>query len=352
MPKFKRNNLPRLNRYFSAEDTREALENNKLLSLSIKLPVGCNLRCLYCYSERKYGNLSYDELLDILFQAAQMGIRSLSIVGEGEPLLYRDRKSGKDVFDLIRDANRMGLEVILYTNTTLINKKIAEVLYGLNVTVVGKLNSLHKDIQDFLCGVKGSFEKITKGLSHLEKAGFTKGKSRLSIHTVICKQNYSQIPQLWKEWRKRNIIPYVQVMIHPAKKNVKYFPELKVPPAKVRDLFHKLSIIDRKEFGFVWDPDYTYPIAALGCSVIKTGCCIDSSAKVQMCGCLQDNVGDLRKSSLREIINSARVRKIRLYNYNSGSVSHIYFYGCRTMAFNMTGDRFARDPFFWKNKNG
>ncbi|MFA5117379.1 MAG: radical SAM protein [Candidatus Omnitrophota bacterium] len=341
---------PRLSRSFSARQISEAIDKNRLLSLSLKLPVGCNLKCRYCYSQRSRSALGYGRFARIMSQAAEMGLRSLSIIGEGEPFMYRDDRTGKDIYALIRDANSLGLNVVVFTNNTLIDERAAEVLYGLDVTIVCKLNSFDPRIQDSLTGVKGSSGKILRGLRCLEQAGFTKKPSRLSIHTVICRSNYAEIPQMWGEFRRRNIIPYFQVLVPPRNQNERYFNGLRVSPEKLRDLFIRLRFID-EEFGFSWDPEHTYPIAALGCSVVKTGCCVGSDGKVQMCGYLAETLGDARRRSLSEIMSSAKVRKIRGYIYNGAQGKHSHFYGCRAVAFNTTGDRFADDPFFRKNSN-
>jgi MoaA/NifB/PqqE/SkfB family radical SAM enzyme len=338
---------PRLSRSFSERQISAAIDNNRLLSLSLKLPVGCNLRCRYCYSQKSGGALGYGRLVRIMTQAAEMGLRSLSIVGEGEPFMYRDIRTGKDIYALIRDANSLGLNVVVFTNNTLIDERAAEALYGLDVTIVCKLNSLNPRIQDALAGVKGASGKILQGLRCLEQAGFTKEPSRLSIHTVICRHNYAELPAMWREFRRRNIIPYFQVLVPPHNQNEKYFNTLKVSSEKLRDLFRRLRSIDEK-FGFTWDPDHTYPIAALGCSVVKTGCCVGSDGKVQMCGYLGEKLGDARRRRLSEIMSSAKVREIRSCIYNGATGSHIHFYGCRAAAFNTTGDRYADDPFFWR----
>jgi MoaA/NifB/PqqE/SkfB family radical SAM enzyme len=341
---------PRLSRCFSERQISEAIDKNRLLSLSLKLPVGCNLRCRYCYSQRSRRALGYGRFVRIMAQAAEMGLRSLSIIGEGEPFMYRDTRTGKDIYALIRDANSLGLNVVVFTNNTLIDERAAEVLYGLDVTIVCKLNSLNPRIQDRLAGVKGAAGRILQGLRCLEQAGFTKKPSRLSIHTVICRSNYAEIPAMWGEFRRRNIIPYFQVLVPPRNQNEKYFKGLRVSPEKLRDLFYRLLAIDEK-LGFTWDPDRTYPIAALGCSIVKTGCCVGSDGKVLMCGYLAETLGDVRRRCLSDIVSSAKVRRIRSYIYNGAAGEYIHFYGCRAVAFNTTGDRFADDPFFWKNSN-
>jgi MoaA/NifB/PqqE/SkfB family radical SAM enzyme len=339
---------PRLTRCFDNEQIAVAIENDQLLSVSVKLPVGCNLRCRYCYSQMAIGDMDYQEVTDFISQAASLGAKSLSIIGEGEPMLYVDKKSGKIITDIIAFANDLHMEVIVFTNNIKIDDAMAERLFQLNMTVVCKLNSLEESTQDLLCGVKGAAKKIKHGLAILERAGFTKRiPSRLSVHTVICRQNLRELPDLWKNLRQRNIIPYVQVLVPPANQNREYFKDLEVSPEQTEKLFFKLMEIDRY-FGFSWEPDMTYPIAALGCSVVKTGCCINSQAKITICGYLEEVLGDLRQRSLAEIIKSPKIRMIRKHVYKGANPKNPHFYGCRAAAFNVTQDRFAPDPLYWQ----
>lgn len=349
-----RKKLPTLSRNYSSEEISKAILTNRLLTLSIKLPTKCNLKCRYCYGNIASGDLSYGEILDILRQASQLGARSLSIVGEGEPLMYKDKTTGKNIFNIIAAADKLKMNTVIFTNNTLIDQKTAQQLYALNVSIVCKLNSLNSKVQDYLSGVTGSLDKIKRGLDNLEKAGFSKSKnSRLAIHTIICRQNYKEVPFLWKMWRKKNIIPYVQPMVPPASghKNHGYYDELKILNEDIKDIFHLLSKIDKEEFGFNWDPDYTYPIAGMGCSVVKTGCCVNSQGQVQLCGYLDEMLGDIRMNSLADIIKSEKVSKIRRHNYYKPNKVNPHFYGCRSTTFNKLHDRFCQDPLFWRNSN-
>ena len=337
---------PRLSRCFSGSCIQDAIDNDRMLSLSIKLPCACNLKCVYCYSEVKTAGMGFRDFERIFYESAELGCRSVSIIGEGEPLLYKDKESGKDVSDVIRSANNAGLEAVLFTNNVLVDERWAAVLYKLDVCVVCKLNSLDPDIQDFFSGVKGAHKKISDGLSLLEKTGFTRPRRRLSVHTVICRHNYEELPALWKYLRRRGIIPYFQVFVPPANHNSVYTNDLIVEKNKIRELFYLLAKID-EEFGFTWDPEKTYPIAGLGCSVVKTGCCVNSSGGVQLCGYVEGELGNIRERPLAEIIADEKVRKIRRYEYYGNEGRSRHFYGCRAAAFNTAGDRYAKDCFFF-----
>lgn len=91
--------------------------------LRISLTDKCNLRCIYCMPEEGVPKmehrdiLSFDEILEIVREAAALGINKLRLTG-GEPLIRRG------VVDLIRDLKAIpGIdEIALTTNGTLLSK--------------------------------------------------------------------------------------------------------------------------------------------------------------------------------------------------------------------------------------
>lgn len=303
----------------------------------------CNIKCKYCWIFQKKVDknegLRFYEILDIVRQAVELGARSISIVGKGEPLLY------KDLLPLIEFIDKKGIATILYTNNTLIDSEIADFFYNHNVMVVAKLNSLRPDIQEFLTG-KDSWAKMKKGLSILIKKGFNKTvPTRLSIHSVVVKQNYEEMTGLWKFCREHNVIPYFHTLI-PSPYSIARNEELLVSKEDLEILYEKLLSVDQSDFGYTWNQNFTYPIPSLGCCVVKTGCAIDCRGEIKMCGYVNESLGNIRNGSLKDIISSDTIRKVRRYRYyNSDFASH--FYGCRAVAFNMTQNRFAKDPFFW-----
>jgi MoaA/NifB/PqqE/SkfB family radical SAM enzyme len=335
---------PSLKRVLSEKEIERVLEGDKLALLSLRVPCPCNLNCRYCYGATQGKGISFGQIKGVIGQAADLGAKCVSIVGEGEPLLYRDGK--RDLFSLLDCINKAGAQAIVFTNGALVTPAIAKKLFVKDAVIVAKQNSLNPETQDYFSGT-GAYEKISQGLSNLLEAGFAAtNPSRLAIHTVICKQNYAEIPDMWVQWRKQNIVPYVQVLVPPAERNREFYRELYVKPEKVRELFHRLLGIDKKEFGFAWDADGTYPIAALGCSVVRAGCGITSTGDVQMCAYVEEPLGNIKEKRLKEILRQPHVQKIRKANYNPKGKNR-FFYGCRALTLNMAGNRFAKDPFYW-----
>jgi len=341
---------PSVGRTLDEEQIAALIREGRFHSVSLRLPCDCNLHCPYCYSGiqktgwgRDSTRLRYDEIIGLLEQAFELGVETVSVVGDGEPLMYRDGDS--DVFSLLSYLQAKAKRSVLFTNGTLVKRDDAKALYELGATVIAKQNSANMNVQDNLAG-RSLGKMMLRGLDYLCEAGLAE-ELRLGVHTVVCKSNYDEIPDLWRSWRKSNIVPYVQICVPPydKKAQTKFGQEISVPSADVRDLFHELLNIDQREFGFSWDPDYTYPIAGLGCTVVLTGFGVTPKGDVQMCAYVENPLGNIRQETLKNILSKDAVRKIKGFPY--GDSRKKFHYGCRALTHAITGDRFASDPFWW-----
>ncbi|RLF12768.1 MAG: hypothetical protein DRJ62_01725 [Thermoprotei archaeon] len=90
----------------------------------------CNLSCRHCYAVRFNGmrELSTHEAIEMIRGLAEIRAKHLSITG-GEPLLRRD------LVKLIREAQELGLEVSVVTNTMLLSDELASFLAKRDVEV-------------------------------------------------------------------------------------------------------------------------------------------------------------------------------------------------------------------------
>lgn len=337
----------KLSKVITKEDMQKVRTETKLISLALRLPCNCNLDCSYCYGKIVSAQpiLNFDEIKEILKQASELEARTVEIVGEGEPLLYPKFR------DLIIYIDNMGMIPTIYSNCTLVTPELATFLYKHNASVIGKQNTLLPEKQDRICGLDGSYQKIMTGLNYLFEAGFNDIEpSRLGIHTVVLKENLADIPELWRQWREKNILPQVQALVYPSKSQAKhyfdYYKNHASTPAETRKLFEELSKIDKEEFGLEWDPVLAYPIAPDGCRVIYGTVGVTQEGNIQICSFTEKPLGNIRETSLMEIMQSDEIKKIRITGKILGYADEGY--GCRANAFNMTGDRFAPDPFFDK----
>lgn len=145
----------------------------------------CNLRCIHCYI-KEYGNinLSYSEIIKIIDQAKEMCLFKLTFEG-GEPFLR------EDIFAIIQYANMSGIQPLIATNGTLVNKSIAFSLRKLDVSIVQvSLDGSCPEIHDQIRG-ENTFSKAIEGIHNLIEVGIP-----VRINFVLMKQNAEDLESM------------------------------------------------------------------------------------------------------------------------------------------------------------
>lgn len=333
---------------FSKAEIDQTLANKQLLTAELELSRVCDLRCIYCYAssgEKLKNELNFDEITAAVNQCRDLGARKIIILGGGEPMLY------PRIMDVIRYIHDLGLEMELFSNGTRITPEIASELYALKVQPVIKFNSLDPATQDLLAGKKDAHKAIRQGLNNLLEAGYSNGDIPIGAQTIICRQNYAEIPEMWRWLRSRKIIPYFETITDQGR--AKDHIELALSPEKIGTLFDKLSRIDREEFGIEWEPKP--PVAAFSCKRHLYSCTITTTGDVIPCPGVDITAGNLRMGSLEEIINSSEVFQ-NLRNISQTITGpckscdlSAECYGCRGMAHHLNGDYLSSDPLCWRN---
>ncbi len=331
---------------FSPEEIAETRARNGLLSLELELSRACNLRCLYCYASSgapQDNELTLDEILDVVDQAAALGARKIIVLGGGEPLLYGN------LFKVIDHILAKNIKVDLFTNGMLLTPDNAKALFDRKVSVVVKMNSRRPEVQDLLAGHRGAFTAIEQGIETLMAAGYPSKDRALGIETIICRQNYEELPDIWRWARNRSIIPYIEMMTLQGR--AKENPDLEVSIPEIRQLFETLAHIDYEEYGNQWYPHP--PLAASQCARHEYSCTVTANGEVNPCPGVSVAVGNIREQPLTEIIKKSPVihdlRNIRTTIKGRCSMCDLgnYCYGCRGHAYQVTGDYLAEDPMCW-----
>jgi radical SAM protein with 4Fe4S-binding SPASM domain len=333
---------------FNEQQIQYAKKNKKLLSIDLEITDKCNLNCVYCYNGSKLNSHSIQIDLSILkeriSQAKAMGVKSVSIVGGGEPFLF----SG--LFHLIDYIIENNLHCILLTNGTLIDESSAKKLFQKGVDIVLKFNSFSEETQDKLAGsIKGTSKKINKALARLIKAGYTRPNSpMLAIESVICDENYEEIEKLYFWAKDNNIVPYIEIMTEQG--NAKKFCQ-QVPKDKIRKLFARIADEDKKRYSSNWIP--RPPLLGMTCRRLFYNAYITCNGEVQPCAGITVSGGNLKRQKLKDIIENSEIFNIcrnmnkmikepcKSCEYNGDC------YGCRGNAYQATGDIFAKDPTCW-----
>lgn len=160
-------------------------------SLYIHPTFRCNLQCIYCYNkkERKElgggAELNTGEWFDVMDQAKDFKVEQIVFTG-GEPLLR------KDIFELAKYANSIGMSSQLLTNALLINEGNIDRITSTFGSVGLSLDSHIKEKNDFQRG-RGAYESTINAIKLLEK-----NKHEYNVTVVVTKHNVLELPGLYK----------------------------------------------------------------------------------------------------------------------------------------------------------
>lgn len=129
------------------------------------LTARCNLSCKHCYTVRlvKKGELSFEEIKNILLDASQVGVRHINFTG-GEIFVRND------ALDIISHTSSLGIRTSIVTNGLLLDEEVVKGLARSKVFVFFSLDGADKEIHERIRG-KGTWEKANQGIERLKEAG-------------------------------------------------------------------------------------------------------------------------------------------------------------------------------------
>ncbi len=149
----------------------------------------CNLSCAHCrasaMSGAYQGELSTRECLSVIDQLQKMGKPMLILTG-GEPLLR------PDFFDLANYASKKGFRVTTGCNGTLLTKDMARQMAKVPIARVAiSLDFPTRELQDEFRGKKGAYDEALQGVGNAREAGL-----QVQINTTVTRMNAPHMEQL------------------------------------------------------------------------------------------------------------------------------------------------------------
>ncbi len=156
-----------------------------------ELTFGCNLHCKHCYTDC-YNKPAYlkkelktREVKFILDKIYKAGVIWLCFTG-GDPL------TRKDFLDIYSYAKDKGFVITVFTNGYSMTEEIARYFKKKPPFVIEMtLNAVAEDLYQEISQVKGSFEKVMKGIDSILKENLP-----LKIKTQITKDNLGEFPKI------------------------------------------------------------------------------------------------------------------------------------------------------------
>lgn len=263
----------------------EAHRQGTLLKLVTHLSNACNLSCPGCFvnrpdddinekrKARRHDEMSFEDQIALLQEARQMGVKTIDIVGAGEPTLDPH-------FDqFVDEVEKLGMDLVVFTHgaTKTFQRENLARYKDKPISFFIKLWSLDQDKMNRY--VRGSLKNYAQmrdeAIQNLEELGFTQGEivnldgqerqiTRVGADILVMKSNIAEIPDIFRFCRKKGIMPEIKTYIPQGPTKLDQQGEsfsglsteeqekLKadaVTPTEFAELRRELEKIDKEEFG-------------------------------------------------------------------------------------------------------
>ncbi len=272
----------------------------------------CNARCISCYTgagREKDDVLTPDEKKSVVRQAKQMGARTVSLSGSGEPLLY------PHIFELVDFIRLQDMQVVMFTNGTTIDRACADRLIARNVITYFKLFSLDPDTFDRMMGKTNAYEWgshtyscgdasktvcLPSGLKHLLDAQGAAGVAGLvRAESLITKLNRRTLPDVAQLCKDLNLVLHLETPVC-AGRAIENYADIALDSAEYESLYHELVAILGEE--------YFRELRAHPCPV-EHNPAVWTNGDIALCSSRPAHVGNVRQASLESLFRKAQMRK-------------------------------------------
>ena len=160
----------------------------------------CNQRCMHCSIDAGSESdnlLSIRELKSLVKQTKEMGVGKIVFSG-GEPL------SRTGAFDLFEEAARIGLDVTVLTNGSLIDHHAAQFFKLHNINIKISLDGARAETHDYLRG-EGAFSRIMQVFDIIRVLDNDKREVHFTIHRKN-QTELSGLPALLEQIHIKNLV--------------------------------------------------------------------------------------------------------------------------------------------------
>lgn len=256
----------------------------------------CNLQCLHCVVDagRKIkGELSTERCFTLAEELAASGVQDVAFSG-GEPLLH------PDFFEIAEKVRKLGMNIQLATNGTLVTPQVARALMDLDANVQVSLDGSTPEIHDVLRPGQNAFMRSIEGIKALVAAGH-----QITIGTVLSTVNINDIPAIVELAEQLGAATFRLIPFIPKGRG-EFHRDMEVPPSQVKEVVRFLHNMRGRrrinfaplEFEEMLDggvcPDYPSPDMSLKCGGAVVYATITPNGEVLPChffeGVRADNV--------------------------------------------------------------
>ncbi len=343
----------------------------KLRLIAWEITRSCNLFCRHCRASaygRYRGELSTKEALQLIDQIVEVG-KPVLILSGGEPLLRHD------FFQIAEYAVSNGLRVVIGTNGTLITEEIAARLKEIPISRIGvSLDFPVAELQDKFRGKAGAFEAAIAGIAKARQANI-----EVQINSTITRLNAPYLNDLVNLALKVGAVAFHPFLLVPTGrgkglKSVQLLPE---EYERILNWFYdrQIELANKLFFKPTCVPQYLRIVSqraestkkpelmnslTRGCLAGTGFCFVSHRGRVQGCGYLAGEAGNIRKKSFNQIwSDSPLFVELRDLSNIKGKCGICQYKkvcgGCRARAYEVSGDYLESEPYCFyqpEAKNG
>jgi mycofactocin biosynthetic radical S-adenosylmethionine protein MftC len=287
------------------------------------LTKACNLNCIHCYNasgKRDPNELTLEECFRVVDKLKKSGVVAINF-GGGECALR------PDFIDLCKYINKQGIDISYTTNGTTFDiiKNHLDLFHDIGVSIDFGNSRKH----DWFRGRKGTFRKATKTLRFLVKKGVNN-----EIVTCLTKLNCFEyeLKELYKLSKRLGVDSWRLNRFRANGRGINNKQDLALSREELKDAYTYLSKFKRKDiltpepiFRAAFGGNYYFPGDPSGFTSFR----IQPNGEVSPSVFLSKSGGNIKKDSIKKIMNSKIFKKIRNRAPKGKCKSCSAYYHCR-----------------------
>ncbi len=208
--------IDQLNDFYKKND-------NYPVHMTVGLTTYCNHRCVFCYGDyetadpKKNVRADTDKFLQFFKEAHDAGLKSISLVGTGEPLLHIDAAN------IIRGIKDIGIDVALYTNGVMVRDEIRDAILDCCTWVRLSCNAKDTEEHNRIHDTNNDFDKIVTNFTELVSLRDSSGKQfpTIGCQFVALQDNYRSISDAAKLWKEAGLDYFAIKPVYKQEKNLR-----------------------------------------------------------------------------------------------------------------------------------
>jgi len=325
----------------------------------------CVLNCVHCRAAARYGpyegELSTEDAFRFLDDVKSFSDPIIILTG-GEPMMRAD------IYDIAKHGTKLGLRMVMAPCGLLVTEELAQKIKDSGIMRVSlSIDGLTAEKHNAFRREKNAFEGVMKAIENFKKVGL-----EFQVNTTITKHNVADLPALLDMVIKLGAVAYHPFLLVPTgrgkelmdqeippeeyEKTLKWFYEMrdKVPiqfKPTCAPHYYRIFRQGEKEKGKTVTPEsHGFDAMTKGCMGGQSFAFVSHTGKVQICGFLEEEAGDIKKEPFSKIWNTSKLflemRDLDHYHGKCGICEYRRVCGgCRARSFAVTGDYLGPEPF-------